>query len=596
MTQPSNSNPQPSNSSPYVYQQIEATAGLYTPAIYDLLTYYSALSLQPDEFDGQFIPITDVRPQSAQQTLIFVVGILPPSSNVTGNVLDRSATVQATTFNPTQNININPQSAQVNNPRLATTSQGGNTIYGVNGQVANGIPGSDRGPPIAVQMSVTQIATALRDAYVNQFHTQPSQAALAILTAQTLRENSGIWPNNNPGMIGSYNTSGGYTPPPGQATFAYVQGTNPDGSQSLLLFNTYATPQAGAQSYLNRVLADSNPPGASLQALNNGDVNAYVNAICAGKYTTTPPSVYLAGFANIQTLQNQIGDPAALNSANLPKTSIPITGDAGGTAAWNASGSSSANQAQQQIGQTANTNLNLTGLGQMYLAQQQQMIKDTLAAIQQMQNTPPLRMLVNPQSFKLSADKIIADGNWGRNGPIVEHWGDAQDKLECGGKVAAFYSLDATGASSYQGAPGVSPGLTRNARQYSTAYQNFLSLFLLYKNNGGLWLSEFINTGSSKPPSRPNNLSVVGSIYIFYDNILYIGSFDSFNLTETETVPFSLEYNFSFTIRATFLLDNGSQQMSYGAPTSMTTGQAPANPVATNPNMAPTQAPINQAT
>ena len=48
----------------------------------------------------------------------------------------------------------------------------------------------------------------------------------------------------------------------------------------------------------------------------------------------------------------------------------------------------------------------------------------------------------------------------------------------------------------------------------------------------------------------------MGSIYIYYDNILYIGSFDSFNLTETELAPFTLEYNFSFTVRATYLLDN----------------------------------------
>jgi hypothetical protein len=194
------------------------------------------------------------------------------------------------------------------------------------------------------------------------------------------------------------------------------------------------------------------------------------------------------------------------------------------------------------------------------------------AALEQMAKTPPLRLLVNPQSFRTSCEKIISDGNWGRNGPVIEHWGDNQDKIEGSGKVAAFYSMDAYNANG--------PGLGRTARQFSASYQNLLALWLIYKNNGGVWFPDpIVPTGS-----RAKNLSVVGSVYIYYDEILYIGSFDSFTLTESDTGPHTLEYSFSFTVRAWYLLDHlDDAQYMYGLPN--TTAALPTGAPTTNPLM-----------
>jgi hypothetical protein len=91
------------------------------------------------------------------------------------------------------------------------------------------------------------------------------------------------------------------------------------------------------------------------------------------------------------------------------------------------------------------------------------------------------------------------------------------------------------------------------ARNFSKGYQNFLSLYLLYRNNAGLYLPDL-------GVEKRLNLSVVGTVYIYYDNILYLGSFDSFNVTEDDTKPFTLDYTFEFTVRATFLLDNPPDQ------------------------------------
>jgi hypothetical protein len=148
------------------------------------------------------------------------------------------------------------------------------------------------------------------------------------------------------------------------------------------------------------------------------------------------------------------------------------------------------------------------------------------------------------------------------------------DKIEANGKVAAFLAIDANSPDiNFEGGP----GLTRVARQYSASYQNFLALYLLYRSNGHLFTAGLDNADTQGFFSR---LSLIGSIYIYYDNTLYIGSFDSFNITENDTAPYSLEYNFAFTARATFLLDRpdeydyGMKKMFFGDPTLVTTADA----------------------
>jgi hypothetical protein len=149
----------------------------------------------------------------------------------------------------------------------------------------------------------------------------------------------------------------------------------------------------------------------------------------------------------------------------------------------------------------------------------------------------------------------VSDGNFTREGPIIEHWGEQQDKLSLSGKLAAFVAID-TQPSDDSNNLGGGPGLTRVARQYSASYQNFLSLYLLYRNNGGLYVNTLADTMKNNLLSR---LSLLGSIYIYYDNTLYIGSFDSFNITEADTTPYSLEYSIEFTVRATFILDSPTE-------------------------------------
>jgi hypothetical protein len=517
-------------SSSSVYQQIEGSANYYQPNVYELLTFYGSLTTQSDELDGQFIPLTDVQPTTAQRTLIFAVGILPPSSQVMQALLDRSATIAQTT--------------QLN---LAATTPGVNNV---------GPASNMGGPPTHYQFSPAQISGLVSQQYAAMNGGQaPNPSVAWMLTAQSLRETSGNWPDFNPGFIMATNSS--------QPTFSVKGGGVNASNGASSTWRSFPTPQAGTQTFINTALRTP----AEQQAAASGDVAGYVAALGAagyyGPYTDAMGVFHDAAMAqqeylnNFQNLYNAAmaaaPNPSAVNLSNIPGSGArPVSGDANSTPAWQGKGSPNANSALTAISTYANSQLNTSNLGQQFQAAQQYMINATVQAIQRMQNTPPLKMLVNPQSFKLSAEKIIADGDWSRNGPIVEQWGEQLDKIEASGKVAAFFAMDAQASQSFIPGVGAGPGITRIARQYSQAYQNFLSLWLLYKNNGGIWLADFINSSST----QSSNLSVLGSIYIYYDNILYIGSFDSFNLSETETAPYTLEYNFSFTVRATFLLDN----------------------------------------
>ena len=124
---------------------------------------------------------------------------------------------------------------------------------------------------------------------------------------------------------------------------------------------------------------------------------------------------------------------------------------------------------------------------------------------------------------------------------MVEHWGENQDKLEASGKIAAFQAIDTT-------TDATGPGLTRTARQYSLSYQNFLSLYQIYRNNAGIYIPDPVDLTKT-------NLSVLGSVYIYFDYTMYVGSFDNFTISENDQEPYTLEYSFTFSVRATFIFD-----------------------------------------
>lgn len=578
-----------------VYEQIELSADYYPPSVYRVLSQYARMDIARDVDSDDFMPISPVA-QRGVNPKIFAFGVMPPSSNVTGRLLDRSATVQASGLPTSQpettvptpgsgggEVIVKPPAGKNKDPIVTAPGYQLKPATGTSaGVVPNGTPpGPDGGAATITKLSIPEIWGILYQAYSEMKGRPPTPQEMQFYVAQCVRETGGSIPDNNFGFVGNYDN---YR----KGTFKHTNGKYFERNETLL---------GGAKQFLGHLVGSDNV----VQSAQEGDALAYATCVSQDGYFGEPINVYYGGAQNYkgQNYENAfpriLGDVSRAMSGygvqlddgrNLPKSApdscafkedvfqyrarlekakIPLTqgnlfrfrrdsvyntdcpqGTTGSTSNWQQAGTDNASDARQTIDDTANRSLMQEDLTNRLTAAQSEMIKATKAALDAMAATPPLRMLVNPTSFKVTSEKVVNDGSYGRYGPIVEHWGDNQDKIDASGTVAGFWAVDISGKS--QG-----PGLTRTARNASLAYQNFLSLYLLYRNNGGVWLG---GPGQETLGLQQQTLSVLGSVYIYYDNTLYIGSFDTLSITESDDKPFSLEYNFGFTIRATFTLDN----------------------------------------
>lgn len=160
------------------------------------------------------------------------------------------------------------------------------------------------------------------------------------------------------------------------------------------------------------------------------------------------------------------------------------------------------------------------GANERFLANQIQAIKDL----------PPLVMYINPAELSTSYNHLISDGNKGRDGYIVEHWGLDQPLLSASGSIGGTY---VTGTNSRGKGMG---GITRTLRRGSAAYQSFMTLYQTYRNNAYIF-------------NLDQKISLLGTVQIYYGDTIYTGSFNSFSIQESEDKPFDLNYAFQFSVR-----------------------------------------------
>lgn len=142
---------------------------------------------------------------------------------------------------------------------------------------------------------------------------------------------------------------------------------------------------------------------------------------------------------------------------------------------------------------------------------------------------PPLMMYVNPSEFSVSYAHVLSDGNKGRNGNIIEHWGLEQPVISASGTIGAAYITSTKNGKA-------TGGVTNKLRRGSASFQSFMSLYQAYRNNAYLY-------------NYDKRIAMMGAVQIFYGETVYTGSFDSFSIQESEDSPYSLAYSFSFTVR-----------------------------------------------
>jgi len=575
-----------------VIQQIEEAADYYGPELYSKLSFYSNFTPSQDNLSLDFIPVTGVKPNSK----MFIVGLIPPAANISGRLLDRSASV-ASVLGAPEDLGVTSAAAP-SGPTISEPASGSGKRYGA---------------------SYTKQDASFWDAYLKMVK---RLGADPYAIAAVMQRESGINPKakniardkngkvildskGNPVIlaqgINQLSRAGLPAGKAGDAEWENVANLSAEEQLKYVekTFSGRAKGKTATQMYSVNLggYHDTNPDGssyASIEAQNrwlaahpednvkepwgnpkvihpedNGRFRRSANqqscyngnpAFQTGPNGETGPrgvpggvimrdalGDYMTGLPT-PAVRAEIDAALARAGGNYTPPAPPAPKAENTNGEWVDKGSANASKSKSDNSKTAGKELakRQAELGAKFSSAQKAEIKATTIAIQQMRDTPPLRLLVNPATFKVSSEKVIADGNWTRNGPIIEHWGEGQDKLEASGKVAGFFAIDAN--SPNPDAEGEGPGLTRVARNFSASYHNLLSLWLLYRNNAGIYTKSLDGTELAR-------LSMVGSIYIYYDDIMYVGSFDSFNLTEADDKPYTLEYNFQFTVRATFLLD-----------------------------------------
>jgi hypothetical protein len=159
-------------------------------------------------------------------------------------------------------------------------------------------------------------------------------------------------------------------------------------------------------------------------------------------------------------------------------------------------------------------------------------LQDIIRQIDIIRSIPFLILLINPHTFDRDYDNS-PDAVKVRNGYVVHVPIPSSPQISSKGETAAQYVVDASGAG----------GITGENRINSLSYHNLLSLMMMYKNNGHIY---FTDGGG---PGNAGIQAVTMSMFIYYDNVIYIGSFDDFSVTDTGMKPFNMEYDFRFNVR-----------------------------------------------
>jgi len=138
--------------------------------------------------------------------------------------------------------------------------------------------------------------------------------------------------------------------------------------------------------------------------------------------------------------------------------------------------------------------------------------------------TPPLVLLINPQTLSMTYTKIQAFQDRTRFGYIFHAWGEDQPRLSISAKCGAFMS----------GGRGVQFASKRD----SAAWQNLMTAFQFYRNNGYIY----------DTVGKSNAHHLVGALSIRYDQWIYFGSMQTFSMSLDESstqlggVTFDMEF------------------------------------------------------
>ena len=136
-----------------------------------------------------------------------------------------------------------------------------------------------------------------------------------------------------------------------------------------------------------------------------------------------------------------------------------------------------------------------------------------------------LVMHVNPsnlnESFNKKIEKIQTRGGW-----VEQHWFDELTDMSADGSTGAFVNIYT--------------GVTSVLRQRTIAWDRYRDLYDLFHNNGSVY-------------DPYGNIVLQGSVMLLFDRGIYIGTFRSFDVDETDDSPFAFKLSWSFKVEETIL-------------------------------------------
>ncbi len=244
-----------------------------------------------------------------------------------------------------------------------------------------------------------------------------------------------------------------------------------------------------------------------------------------------------------------------------------------------------------------------TSLANMPAVSDLRQAASVIAQLNQILKTPPLTLLVNPQSFTITRSKVQQYSDRNRKGYIFQSWGQEQVRLSIQGKIGAFIAgakeTDGNAPENFRGLgaergrlnnTSVASGVQYASKRDSAAWQNLMSLFTIYRNNG------YIYDQVTKTEAH----QWIGGVAIDYDQMTYIGHFNNFTWTYDETTQLGgIEFTTEFTCSAVF--DNKQRQFAVTplpAPTPSPSdplwnrGNGGAQPLVPNPNTRTVRIPL----
>ncbi len=244
-----------------------------------------------------------------------------------------------------------------------------------------------------------------------------------------------------------------------------------------------------------------------------GDLN---NAMAAVKQTSAYQQ-QLAAYTAATSPPNP--DPTIPNPNATPTSTTSIMSNG------NVTDPNSSDALSDQLGRNIQTSDTRAALVQ-------KQTNDLSYQISLIQSTPALVMLVNPSEFTRSYEATV-DPVKSRAGFVINMWLERPLSISCKGTTAGQYFFRSDGSG----------GLTNFNRVQSISYKNLMSLVSIYRNNGYTYMNPAISADNAGVPI------VAFSCFIYYDDHLYIGSFDEFTVTDDGNKPFNLSYSWKFTVR-----------------------------------------------